>query len=242
LARSPTGLAFILEGQAIPFQPLENLLGAARARRRATRMWTAVVLQAGPARAAFGVDRLAGIRDVVVRPLPALTGPVPLIAGAVMDEEGNPQLVLDPATLVAALREGTGPEPKASPSPPRPILVVDDSLTTRMLEQSILEAAGYQVDLAISGEEALEKARQKKYAMFVVDIEMPGICGFELLERFRADPNLHDIPAILVTSLASPEDRHRGAQAGARAYIVKSEFHEGQLLRTIRDLVGESSP
>jgi two-component system chemotaxis sensor kinase CheA len=118
------------------------------------------------------------------------------------------------------------------------VLVVDDSLTTRMLEQSILESAGYVVDLAVSGEEALEKARAAPYALFLVDVEMPGMDGFAFIERIRADPRLRDVPSILVTSRMSPEDRQRGREVGAQGYVVKSEFDQGVLLERIRTLVG----
>ena len=74
--------------------------------------------------------------------------------------------------------------------------MVDDSLTTRRLEQSILESAGYSVELASSGEEALEKARQHRYSLFLVDVEMPGMDGFAVLEHLRADGNLRGIPAL----------------------------------------------
>jgi len=240
LIRSPQGTTFILEDQAIPFQPLDQILGTSHSRISSGRKWTAVVLQTASKLAAVGVDRLAGIRDVVVRPLPDLCGLVALVSGAVIDEGDNPLLLLNTTELVATLLANPETLSQNTTVQHLPILVVDDSLTTRMLEQSILEAAGYQVDLATSGEEALEKAAQKKYALFVVDVEMPGINGYQLLERFRADPKFNNIPAILVTSLSTPADRKRGELAGARAYIIKSEFHEGHLLRTIRDLVGES--
>ena len=120
----------------------------------------------------------------------------------------------------------------------RPILVIDDSLTTRMLEQSILESAGYEVDLATSGEDGLERARKRRYALFLVDVEMPGMDGFSFIERTRADPALRDMPAILVTSRASPEDRQRGRAWAREAYIVKGEFDQTELLEKIRLLVG----
>jgi two-component system chemotaxis sensor kinase CheA len=118
------------------------------------------------------------------------------------------------------------------------VLVVDDSLTTRMLEQSILESAGYEVTLATSAEEGLELARTRPFRLFVVDVEMPGMNGFEFVAETRQDPRLRAIPAILVTSRNAPADKLRGAEVGARAYIVKSEFDQGQLLATIRTLVG----
>jgi two-component system chemotaxis sensor kinase CheA len=150
-------------------------------------------------------------------------------------------LVLAPPALVraAATASALGPEAaKPIDHNLKPLLVIDDSLTTRMLEQSILESAGYEVDLATSGEEALSLARRRPYALFVVDVEMPGMDGFTFVETARADPALGQVPAILVTSRNAPEDLRRGEEAGARAYIVKSEFDQGVLLRSIRDLVG----
>jgi two-component system chemotaxis sensor kinase CheA len=107
-----------------------------------------------------------------------------------------------------------------------------------MLEQTILESAGYQVEVAASGEEALEKARHGRYALFLVDIEMPGMNGYTFIEHTRADPALRDIPSILVSSRASAEDRRRGEQAGARLHVAKSEFDQDELLAQIGKLVG----
>jgi two-component system, chemotaxis family, sensor kinase CheA len=131
----------------------------------------------------------------------------------------------------------SGPAPRAVATR-TPVLVIDDSLTTRMLEQSILESAGYEVDLAVSGEDGLERARKRRYALFLVDVEMPGMDGFTFIERVLGDPVLRSIPSILVTSRASPEDRRRGQDVGARAYIVKGEFDQAELLEKIRLLVG----
>ena len=154
-----------------------------------------------------------------------------LVTGASLDIEGNPRLVLDPSGLVAAATAAQRARDETPRKPAkRPILVIDDSLTTRMLEQSILESAGYEVDIAVSGEEGLEKANERRYGLFLVDVEMPGMDGFEFVAQTRSDPALRDIPAILVTSLSSPEDRRRGAEVGAHAYIVKGEFDQGQLL------------
>jgi two-component system chemotaxis sensor kinase CheA len=118
-----------------------------------------------------------------------------------------------------------------------PVLVVDDSLTTRMLEQSILESAGYLVHAAVSAEDGLERARRHRYALFLVDVEMPGMDGFTFIERTRADPALREVPAILVTSRSSPEDRRRGQEVGAQGYIVKSEFAQAEFLRRVQQLV-----
>jgi two-component system chemotaxis sensor kinase CheA len=93
------------------------------------------------------------------------------------------------------------------------------------------------VDLAASGEEGLEKAQIRRYGLFLTDIDMPGIDGFAFLTETRADPALAHIPAILVSSRASADDRQRGAEAGAAAYVVKGEFDQEELLAHIRRLV-----
>lgn len=239
LTRSATGAMLVLEGQALPFLPLRQLLNTRRVTGATPTAWTTLVIQARGTQAAIGVDRIHGVRNVVVRPLPLFAGTPPLVAGATLDGEGNPEIVLDPAALIAAVRSADAAVTEQEVLPERPLLVIDDSLTSRMLEQSVLETAGFQVDLAVSGEDALEKARKKQYALFVVDVEMPGMSGFELLEQFQVDPALQSIPAILVTSRASVADRQRGQQAGARAHIAKNQFAEGELLRTIRGILGE---
>lgn len=234
IGRTGEGESVAIDGRVLPFAPLHRVLGRAGARRGA---WPVVVLQAGGRAAAIAVDRLAGAAEIMVRRLPVSAAAEAVIAGAALDAEGTPQLVLDPLGVIEAAAGfgASSPEPPA-PEPPL-VLVIDDSLTTRMLEQSILESAGYRVELAVSGEEALAKARARRFDIFLVDVEMPGIDGFEFIERARQDPALRDTPSILVTSRSSADDRRRGLDVGARAYIVKSEFEQGLLLDSIRRLV-----
>jgi two-component system chemotaxis sensor kinase CheA len=238
IARNPANDSIVYEGKVIPFVPLARALRRPVASTRERPYWSAVVVRSGSALAAIGVDRLLGTASVVARPLPAHAAVEPIVMGAALDAEGNPQVVLDPAGLVVAAQaeHGAGREPER---PSRlPVLVIDDSLTTRMLEQSILESAGYEVALATSAEEALVMARQHRYGAFVVDVEMPGMSGFDFVATTRADPKLRDVPAILVTSRNAPEDRRRGEEVGALAYVVKGEFDQAFLLQTIRHFVG----
>ncbi|MGH7508797.1 MAG: hybrid sensor histidine kinase/response regulator [Gemmatimonadales bacterium] len=238
VARSAESNSILHEGKVIPFLALDRALGRSTSVSRARRAWSAVVVQTGDRSVAVGVDRLLGTSSIVMRSLPAAVAAHPIVAGASLDAEGNPQLVLDPIELVALAERGHGSALGGTPPGPAPILVIDDSLTTRMLEKSILESAGYEVEMAVSAEDALAKACDGRYSLFLVDVEMPGMDGFEFLEATRADPTLRSIPAILVTSRNAPEDRRRGEQAGARAYIVKGEFDQGKLLQTIRELIG----
>ena len=231
------------DGQALPFLPLARALYAGTAVPDSGSPGVAVVLAGEVGAVAVGVDRLTGTSTLVVRPLPELAPAAPVIGGVSMDLDGNPRLVLDAHGLVAetlrADRAGNSgsADPAAARAPALPILVVDDSLTTRMLERSILESAGYQVDLAASGEEGLEKARARAYALFLTDIDMPGMDGFTFVAVTRAEPALADVPAILVSSRASAEDRQRGNDVGASAYVVKGEFNQEELLAHIRRLV-----
>jgi two-component system chemotaxis sensor kinase CheA len=238
IARTADGDSIVHEGRVIPFIPLARALRRPGASTRRRLAWSAVVVAAGSSLAAVGVDRLLGTGTVVVRPLPARADIDGVVAGASLDAEGHPQLVVDPEGLVAAAQQARALVSEAQVRPRLPLLVVDDSLTTRMLEQSILESAGYEVDLATSAEQALEKAKSQRYALFVVDVEMPGMDGFQFVATTRADPNLRETPAILVTSRGAPEDQRRGLEAGARAYIAKGEFDQGHLLKSIRDLIG----
>ena len=248
------------EGQALPFLPLARALysgatvpegpgfsalagGPAAGSSTvpdAAGPGVAVIVAADAEAVAIGVDRLAGTSTLVVRPLPELAPAAPVIGGVSMDLDGNPRLVLDAHGLIAeTLRGGdmAGSAPAAPVTRRLPILVIDDSLTTRMLERSILESAGYEVELAGSGEEGLAKARAGEFALYLTDIDMPGIDGFTFVAETRADPALRHVPAILVSSRASAEDRQRGTQAGASAYVVKGEFNQEELLAHIRRLV-----
>jgi two-component system chemotaxis sensor kinase CheA len=240
IACASAGASIIHDGKAVPFIPLAAALDGAP--WSADRKWTALVVSGRDGIAAVGVERLVGTAHTVVRPLPEHLGANAVVVGAALDGEGNPQLILDPDGLVTAAQamQQFGAREVAADATlaRRPVLVVDDSLTTRMLEKSILESAGYDVEVASSGEEGLDLARRKPFALILCDVEMPGIDGFTFVERVRADAALRDIPAILVTSCSAPEHRQRGRDVGARGYIVKSEFNQAELLTMIRPMVG----
>lgn len=234
IAEHPDGETILHEGRAVPFVRLAPLLGRTASPHE---RWSVLIAQSGTELIALGADRLAGTTEVILKPLPPEAGPQPLLAGAALDAQGDPVLMLDPRGLIAAHRGGAGVIRRVPPTLTSPILVIDDSLTTRTLEQSVLEVAGYEVDLASSGEEGLVWARSRRYGLFIVDIEMPGMNGFEFTAMTRADPQLREVPVMLVTSLSSDEHRRRGAEAGASAYIVKSEFNQGHFLARVRELL-----
>ena len=205
-----------------------------------------VVLNAGGKRVALGVERLDGLSEALVQPVSRFAGVADYVAGMTVGSDGVLVPVLDVEALMAVARQGVGrkagPATTSATAQRLPILVIDDSLTTRMLEQSILEAEGYDVEVAVHAEMGLEMARRKRYGLFLVDVEMPGMSGYDFVTIVTADPVLKETPAILVTSLDSAESRERGRVAGAYSYIVKGEFNQEIYLDRIRSVVGAGRP
>jgi two-component system, chemotaxis family, sensor kinase CheA len=103
--------------------------------------------------------------------------------------------------------------------------------------QNILEAAGYKVQTAVDGVEALTWLKSEAFDAVVSDVEMPRMNGFDLTARLRADKDLASTPVVLVTALESSLDRERGVDVGADAYIVKSSFDQSNLLEVLERLL-----
>jgi two-component system chemotaxis sensor kinase CheA len=117
------------------------------------------------------------------------------------------------------------------------ILVVEDSITARTLFVNILESARYNITTAVDGVDAFTKLGEGEFDLVVSDIQMPRMNGFELTEKIRADKKYGNIPVVIVTGLESPEDKKRGIEVGANAYIVKSSFDQSNLLEVIKRLI-----
>jgi len=212
---------------------------------RATEGPVAVVLlRAGERRLAAAVDGLLAEQEIVWRPLSALHGSLPCVSGAAMLGTGRVALVLDPPAVVdagLALAPGAGlavAEGATSGPVQRRILVVDDSITTRTLQQSILEAAGYDVRTAVDGADGWRSLQEHGADLVVADVEMPRMDGFALCESIRGSRRFKPLPVVLVTALETPEHRARGLEVGADAYIGKSSFDQQHLLDTISQLLG----
>ncbi len=210
----------------------------------------AIILGSAEKRLAFRVDAVANAQEVVVKALPKPFLRVRYLAGASILGTGEVILVLNAADLLRAATAASAgstaevaPPTPAAPARQRTIMVIDDSITTRTLEKNILEAAGYAVRAFGDGLEAWNALQSEGIApngtfdLVVSDVIMPRLNGFDLTARVRADARLKDLPIVLVTSLGSQEDRERGVQVGADAYIVKAAFDQDVLLDTIRRLI-----
>lgn len=126
---------------------------------------------------------------------------------------------------------------ESKPEKGKSVLVAEDSITSRMLLKGILESAGYRVKTAVDGMEAFTLLRAEHFDLVVSDVEMPRLNGFDLTTRIRADQKLANLPVILVTALETRDDRERGLEAGANAYLIKSSFDQANLLETLQRLI-----
>ena len=230
-------------GRQIPLLSLAHLLGLGETAVKVSRnVVPLVLLKHGERRVAVAVDEFLSIRDALVKDIgvPASVGT--MVAGGMLLEDGSVALVLNPFEIVETFRKsGSARVLTTVEKPPEKrvpvILVVDDSLTTRTLEKSILEAHGYVVRLAVDGIEGLGKLRAEQIDLVISDIQMPRLDGFGLLQAVKADPALKSVPVILVSSLEAREDRERGLALGADAYVVKRKFDQKELLETIGQIL-----
>ncbi len=198
----------------------------------------------------FGVvvDRFLGERDLRVSPLDARLGKTPNINSSSVLENGWPTLVIDVEDMIRSIdnllsgrRIGklSSPARERSGRSVKRILVVDDSVTVRELERQLLEHKGYKVDTAVDGVDGWNSVRSGNYDLVVTDIDMPRMDGIQLVRHIKDDPRLGSMPVVVVSYKDREEDRIRGLDAGASAYLTKSSFHDQTFLHTIADLIGE---
>lgn len=244
------GEAITVGGDPVSLMPLASVLELDGETRDLPERALAVVLSAGKQRIAFLVDDILGQQDSVIKSLGKQLARVRNVAGATtLGGTGQVVITLNPSDLVKSARLQQGASPVAARASSvelqtagreaqKPtILVADDSLIAFTLIKRVLETAGYNVRVATDGLEALEVLRSGGCNLLISDVVMPRLNGFELTAAVRNDPKLKDLPVILVTSLESREDKERGIEVGANAYIVKSAFDQGNLLRTIEQLI-----
>lgn len=196
---------------------------------------------------AFCIDELEGERDVLLKNVPAVVPASELVVGASAEPDASVMLVLDAESLVdAASRDrsaGMPPRRRASvvaDAPAPRILVVDDALTVRELQRTILERAGYVVTTAHDGKDALDRIDDAKPDLVLTDVEMPELDGLSLVRAIRSGTRWTNTPVVVLTSRGDEADRRAGLEAGADAYIVKSAFDEAALLGVVERLLGEA--
>jgi two-component system, chemotaxis family, sensor kinase CheA len=228
--------AIEVRGRSIPLVDLADLLDTTAPELPAEPH--AMVVAASGHRVAVLCDRIVEEQEVVVKSLGPLLDDLAGYLGAAMMHDGRIALVLDPAYVTKTrARKHTGITTEVEEQPPT-ILVVDDQFTVRELQRGILEAAGFRVKTARDGGEALDAvAGAPEVELVVTDVRMPGMDGIELLRAIRGRHKGSSLPVVVVTSQGSDEDRQRGLEAGADAYIVKDQFDQKTLIETVERLL-----
>jgi two-component system chemotaxis sensor kinase CheA len=234
-----------VEGEAIPLTALGALLQLSSAPTGAAYQ-TALVADARGSRFGLIVDAVHEEQELVFKELRGPLRGQRTFAGAAILGNGDIVPILDVEALFELAVRSTVIHavpalPKRAALRRGKVLVVEDSLVAGELQKNILLAAGYEADIAHDGVEALELLRLKEWDLIITDVDMPRMDGFELTARLRADERVRDIPVIIVTARDSVDDRRRGFEVGADAYVMKREFDQIQLLDTVRRLIGHGA-
>jgi len=246
--------AVIIRNEFVPVVPISELLRIPAHLARPndndsvrTAGLLLLVLRVRNEKIALVVDELLDERDMVIKPLPEHMRHLPMVSGIVTTGKNELVSVLHaPALLDLARRVRTqavrskaerGTDALTTEIHYR-VLVVDDSLNTREIEKDVLEAYGYEVTLAEDGLDGLRKAMDGDFDAVLTDVEMPHMDGFTLTARLRQEEKYRNKPIIIITSREKEEDKRRGVQVGADAYIVKGDFDQSNLVDTLRALLG----
>jgi two-component system, chemotaxis family, sensor kinase CheA len=239
----------ILEGQPVSVVKLADLLELpprgilSSSKSLNNSSLPCIILQVGEERLGLLVDALVDEQDVVLKPQSKLLKRVRNVAGATILGTGEVCMVLNPNDLLKSVRKGGKPIPVSAPKQSEEsdrkflVLLVEDSIATRTQEKRILENAGYEVVTAVDGLDGYNKLRSRNFDVVVSDVQMPNLDGLGLVAKIRQHKEYSELPIVLVTSLASDEDKRRGAEAGANSYIPKSSFNQEVLLETLRRLI-----
>ncbi|MEG4117891.1 hybrid sensor histidine kinase/response regulator [Microcoleus sp. N9_B4] len=203
-----------------------------------------IVLKVGEERLGLFVDALIDEQDVVMKPQSQLLKRVRNVSGATILATGEVCMVLNPHDLIKSVRQQVSSRGVSgarsqleNASRKQVLLLAEDSIATRTQEKRILEGAGYEVVTAVDGLDAFHKLKTRDFDAVISDIQMPNLDGLALTIKIRQQKEYSELPIILVTSLASDEDRKRGADAGANAYIPKGTFNQDVLVETLKRLV-----
>jgi len=229
----------------VPVDSLAKVFGAPDNRARgANRMVIFVQGILRGRREVFGffIDEALEEHSIVLKEPNRHFKKIPHMAGVTIRPDGSVTMVVDTTSLIAhALHQDTvpwTPTPAAAPKKRHKILVCDDTHTSRELFRTLLETAGYDVVMAKNGKEGFAVVEKGSIDLVMSDIQMPEMDGYELVAKVKSSSKYKNVPMVLVSSLSKEEEKLRGLQAGANAYIVKGSFDQNNLISTIETLLG----
>jgi len=232
-----------VRGHILPVVKLHDIFGLPAKGILEKKFFPILIVQSVEKRIGILVDELLGRQEIISKRMGDPLQHVKHIAGATILGSGRVVMVLDIPSIIHSSEGGvvrqSVPKPKVTVGKKKKtILLAEDTLTTAMLEKNILESVGYSVVIARDGREALDKASQEKFDLVISDVLMPQMDGFEFVTRLRKEKNYKDVPIIIVTTRESDEDKRKGMEAGANAYLLKSDFTSEGLLETMERLLG----
>jgi two-component system, chemotaxis family, sensor kinase CheA len=239
-----------VDGQVIRVAALSDVLElsnspayatAAKVKPQRSSRQPCLLLKVGEEVGGFLVDRLVTMQEVILKPQSPLLKRVRNVMGATILGTGDVCMILNPVDLLKSLQRSTpfaaAIDPRAITQRKRVILLVEDSPPVRIQEKRLFESAGYEVVIAHDGLDGYNQLRSHAVDAVVSDVEMPNLDGLSLTAKIRQHAEYAQLPIILVTTLSADEDRRRGAEAGANAYIIKGKFNQEVLLETLGRLV-----
>ncbi|MBF0564808.1 MAG: hybrid sensor histidine kinase/response regulator [Nitrospirae bacterium] len=230
--------ALRLREQLVPVERLHSIVNLHYEERRELLI---LIVHIGNERLGLIIDSVEDEEDMVIKPLPEHLKKLRIVSGVTISGKNEIINLLNVPTIIEAAKDVKYAremgESKEEMARSYTILVVDDSINTREIEKSILESYGYTVTLAGDGIEALEKTREGQFDLVVTDVEMPRLDGFSLTKQLREDANYKHTPIVIVTSREKEEDKRKGIEVGANAYIVKGDFDQSNLIQTIENLL-----
>ncbi|MFB8787420.1 MAG: response regulator, partial [Potamolinea sp.] len=215
-------------------------LSNAKVEQQKNALRSCILLKVGDEQFGFFVDRLLDTQEVVIKPQSQLLKRVRNVTGATILASGEVCMILNPPDLLKSLQHTTSVvsiKSRETVKRKSVILLVEDSIPVRTQEKRLLEKAGYEVVIAVDGLDGYNQLKTRNFDAVISDVEMPNLDGFSLTAKIRQNQKYDELPIILVTTLAGDEDKKRGADAGADAYIIKGKFNQAFLLETLGRLV-----
>lgn len=229
-----------LEGQLIPCFSLSSLFDEQKGNKNQDAD-SILIAEYMEQRIGIVVEQVQQFVSLVVKPLPDAFKNFSILQGIVFDEHYDIVPILHVPDILKKFKSLRGYDIKkyeaASKKRVQHILIVDDSDTTRQIERSILEGAGFSVDAAVDGIDGLEKAKAKQYDLVMSDKDMPRMTGLVLLDNLRRLEQYKEVPVVIVSADQSPDVLAEFERLGANAIIAKSDFERSKLISTIKSLL-----
>jgi chemosensory pili system protein ChpA (sensor histidine kinase/response regulator) len=221
--------------------PLFNMLELLNAESKSVSEYpVTLIVESGGKRYALVIDSLLGQREIVIKSLGSHLHYVKGISGATIMGDGSVVPILNIDEFIGAPEttfEAAVEDERLMIERPLEIMVVDDSVSIRQVVSRLIASQGWKVKTAKDGIDAMEKLRESRPHLIVLDIEMPRMNGYEFLGALKAQSGYEDIPVVMLTSRTAAKHREKAEALGARGFVVKP-YNDDEFIRLIQHLTG----